>query len=111
MRIPAGMQNGKMLRIRDEGIPAGGRRGDLYIKIIVQTPTKLSKRGKELMEELSKVEGEVEMPKPIPLSELEKIYERDLERALASISSDDLGEEIRGFLPREDSPSQLGSQV
>lgn len=50
-------------------------------------------------------------PKPIPLSELEKIYERDLERALASISSDDLGEEIRGFLPREDSPSQLGSQV
>jgi len=72
VRIPAGMQNGKMLRIRDEGIPAGGRRGDLYIKIIVQTPTKLSKRGKELMEELSKVEGEVEMPKPIPLSELTK---------------------------------------
>jgi molecular chaperone DnaJ len=37
---------------------------------MVQIPTKLSKRGKELMEELSKTEGENASPKQIPLSEL-----------------------------------------
>jgi molecular chaperone DnaJ len=59
-----------MLRIRDEGVPAGGRRGNLYIKLIVLVPVKLSRRGRELMEELSRVEGENNTPKPIPLSEL-----------------------------------------
>ncbi len=72
VKIPAGMQNGKMLRIRDEGVPAGSRRGDLYIKVVVQIPTKLSKRGKELLEELSKAEGEVDAPKPIPLAEMSR---------------------------------------
>ncbi len=72
VRIPAGIQNGKMLRIKEEGIPSGVRRGDLYIKLMIQVPVKLSKRGRELMEELSKVEGEVDTPKPIPLSELSR---------------------------------------
>jgi molecular chaperone DnaJ len=70
VKVPAGIQNGKMLRIRDEGVPISGRRGNLYIKLMVQIPSKLSKRGKELMEELSRVEGENSSPKPIPLSEL-----------------------------------------
>jgi molecular chaperone DnaJ len=70
VKIPPGTQNGKLLRIRDEGVPSGGRRGNLYIKVMVQIPARLSKRGRELMEELSKVEGEVNSPKPIPLSEL-----------------------------------------
>ena len=70
VKIPAGIQNGKMLRIRDEGVPVSSRRGNLYIKLMVQIPSKLSRRGKELMEELSRVEGENSSPKPIPLSEL-----------------------------------------
>ena len=70
VKIPAGIQNGKLLRIRDEGVPISGRRGNLYIKIMVRIPEKLSRRGKELMEELSRVEGENTNPKPIPLSEL-----------------------------------------
>jgi molecular chaperone DnaJ len=70
VKIPPGIQNGKLLRIRDEGVPVSGRRGNLYIKMIVQIPAKLSKRGKELMEELARVEGENSAPKPIPLSEL-----------------------------------------
>lgn len=72
VKIPSGVQNGKMLRIKEEGIPSGVRRGDLYIKLIIQVPTKLSKRGKELLEELSKTEGEIDTPKPFPLSELRK---------------------------------------
>jgi molecular chaperone DnaJ len=72
VKVPPGSQNGKMLRIRDEGVPTGpgGRRGNLYIKLMVQIPAKLSKRGKELMEELARVEGEDDAPKPIPLAEL-----------------------------------------
>jgi molecular chaperone DnaJ len=70
VKIPPGIQNGKMLRIRDEGVPALGRRGNLYIKLIIRIPAKLSRRGRELMEELSKVEGEDNSPKPVPLSEL-----------------------------------------
>ena len=70
VKIPPGIQNGKMLRIRDEGVPVSSRRGNLYIKIMIQIPAKLSRRGRELMEELSRVEGENSAPKPIPLSEL-----------------------------------------
>jgi molecular chaperone DnaJ len=70
VKVPTGIQNGKMLRIRNEGVPSGGRRGDRYIKLMVQVPEKLSKRGRELMEELSRVEGENDSPKPIPLSTL-----------------------------------------
>jgi hypothetical protein len=50
-------------------------------------------------------------PKPIPLSALEQVYESDLNKALDTISIDDLGDEIRGFLPAEDSPSRLGNEV
>jgi molecular chaperone DnaJ len=70
VRIPPGIQNGKLLRIRDEGVPSGSRRGNFYIKLVIRIPAKLSKRGRELMEELSKVEGEEAAPKPIPLSDL-----------------------------------------
>ncbi|AEF82906.1 molecular chaperone DnaJ [Leadbettera azotonutricia] len=70
VKVPPGIQNGKLLRIRDEGVPIQGRRGNLYIKLMVQIPVKLSKRGRELMEELAKAEGENSTPKPISLSEL-----------------------------------------
>jgi molecular chaperone DnaJ len=70
VKVPAGTGNGKLLRIRDEGVPSGNRRGNLYIKLMVQIPAKLSRRGKELMEEFARVEGEETSPKPIPLSEL-----------------------------------------
>jgi molecular chaperone DnaJ len=69
--VPAGSSNGKLLRIREEGIPVpGGRRGDLYLKLIVQMPQKLSRKGRELLEELRNVEGENYEPAPIKLSEI-----------------------------------------
>jgi molecular chaperone DnaJ len=69
--VPAGSQNGKMLRVREEGVPVqGGRRGDLYLKLLVQVPQKLSKRGRELLEELRASEGENPEPQPVKLSEL-----------------------------------------
>jgi molecular chaperone DnaJ len=70
VKVPAGIQSGKLLRVREEGVPSGGRRGDLYIKLVVRVPAKLSKRGRELMEELSRTEGENSAPQPIALAEL-----------------------------------------
>ncbi len=48
-------------------------------------------------------------PKPIPLSALELVYERDLDKALDFLSIDDLSDSVLGFLPSSDSPSVLGS--
>lgn len=71
VNVPSGVQSGKLLRVREEGVPVpGGRRGDLYLKILVQVPQKLSKRGKELLEQLREAEGEDSSPKPLKLSEL-----------------------------------------
>jgi molecular chaperone DnaJ len=69
--VPAGSQHGKMLRVREEGVPVqGGRRGDLYLKLLVQVPQKLTKRDRELLEELRALEGESPEPQPVKLSEL-----------------------------------------
>jgi molecular chaperone DnaJ len=70
VKIPAGSPNGKLLRLREEGIPVAGRRGDFYIKLMVQIPAKLSKKGRQLLEEFSKLEGENDKPDPIPLAGL-----------------------------------------
>jgi molecular chaperone DnaJ len=55
-RIPDGIQSGELLKLPGKGMPnlAGRGQGDHYIKIIVKTPEKLSKRAKDLMEELRK---------------------------------------------------------
>ncbi|MDR2509201.1 MAG: molecular chaperone DnaJ [Spirochaetaceae bacterium] len=71
--LKPGTQSGKLLRVRGEGVPHGGRgKGDLYIKVIVKIPEKLSRRGKELLEEYSKAEGENKSPEFISLEELEQ---------------------------------------
>ncbi len=72
VKIPAGTQHGKLLRLRDEGVPVTGtaKKGDLYIKIIVQVPSRLSMKARSLLEEVSKVEGENDSPGLLSLSEL-----------------------------------------
>ncbi|GMO41308.1 MAG: molecular chaperone DnaJ [Termitinemataceae bacterium] len=70
LKIPAGSQNGKMLRVRGEGVPLPGHPGDFYIKLLVQIPQKLSARGRELLEEFARMEGKNEKPAPVALSSL-----------------------------------------
>lgn len=62
--IPAGIQSGKQLRKRGEGMPVlqGRGRGDLVIEIAVETPTKLSTRQKEILRELQATETGDECP-------------------------------------------------
>ncbi len=71
-KLPAGTQNGKLLRIKNEGVPVlnSTRKGDLYIKILVQVPSRLSARQKELLEEFSKLDNATTSPNPLPLSSL-----------------------------------------
>ena len=72
VKIPAGTQNNKILRLRNEGIPqsGSGRRGDMYIRILVTVPERLSGRQKTLLKELAEIEGNNTSPQPVPLSDL-----------------------------------------
>ncbi|MEA1929388.1 MAG: molecular chaperone DnaJ [Patescibacteria group bacterium] len=55
LKIPAGISSGEFLRVRNKGVHTGpNKRGDLLIKVIVSTPTRLSRQAKKLMEELKK---------------------------------------------------------
>jgi molecular chaperone DnaJ len=54
LKIPEGTQSGAILKIRNKGVPVlnGHGKGDLFVEVRVQTPTKLSKRQRELLQEL-----------------------------------------------------------
>ena len=64
IRIPPGIQSGKQLRQRGAGMPvlSGRGEGDMVIQIEVETPTGLSARQKELLEEFRKTETGEECP-------------------------------------------------
>lgn len=55
MKVPAGTQSGSDFKLSSRGVPhlRGNSRGAHIVTIIVDTPTKLSKRQRQLLEELS----------------------------------------------------------
>lgn len=63
--IPEGTQNGKVFRVKGEGFPNvhGQGRGDLLVRIFVETPTKLSEQQKNLLQEFGKLEVPNNLPK------------------------------------------------
>lgn len=57
VKIPPGIQSGKVLRLRGKGLPdLDGRRGDQLVRVIVWTPTHLSEEEKELFRKLAEYE-------------------------------------------------------
>jgi len=54
VKIPAGSEDGKLLRVKGRGAPhlKGSRKGDLIARVKIEVPKKLSKREKELLEQL-----------------------------------------------------------
>jgi len=58
IRIPTGTQNGAVIRVKGQGVPdmRGYGRGDLLVEVRVSTPSRLSRQGKKLFEELSALE-------------------------------------------------------
>lgn len=63
--VPAGSQTGKTVRIKGKGMPHlnGRQRGDLVVELFVETPTDLTMRQKELLEELAASLGETQTPR------------------------------------------------
>ncbi len=56
MKIPAGTQSNTMMRLKGQGMPVfrGNGNGDLYVKLIISVPKKLTKAEKKLMQDIAK---------------------------------------------------------
>lgn len=64
LTVPEGTQSGKVFRVRGEGFPNvhGRGKGDLLVRVVVETPTKLSKEQKKLLEDFQKMENPSNLP-------------------------------------------------
>ena len=58
LKIPAGTHHQTKLRLKGYGLPEmkKGRRGDLYARILVQMPRRLTRKQKALIQELAEAE-------------------------------------------------------
>lgn len=57
VKIPAGSQSGRQMRLRGKGMPAlrGGTLGDMFIELSVETPVNLTSRQKEILAEFEEL--------------------------------------------------------
>ncbi|HEY7751883.1 MAG TPA: DnaJ C-terminal domain-containing protein [Ignavibacteriaceae bacterium] len=58
INIPEGTESEKILRLKGLGLKRADEKGDLFVKIHVMIPKNLSKKEKELFEELSKLRND-----------------------------------------------------
>ncbi|PCI78426.1 molecular chaperone DnaJ [Candidatus Aerophobetes bacterium] len=65
LSVPIGVQYGKVLRMRHEGMPNvhGHGRGDLLISIAIETPVNLTQKQKKLLKDFQNTETEQNSPK------------------------------------------------
>jgi DnaJ-class molecular chaperone len=54
LKIPAGTEDGKLLRIKGRGAPRlkGSGNGDVLARIHIEVPKRISKKERELLEQL-----------------------------------------------------------
>jgi len=64
IKIPAGTQSGKQLRLKGKGMPyiRGSGYGDLYVQLNAEVPISLNKEQKELLEKFRQIENEKSNP-------------------------------------------------
>ncbi len=60
VKIPAGSQSGRQMRLRGKGMPGlrGGGHGDMFIELAVETPVNLTARQKELLREFDEISAD-----------------------------------------------------
>ena len=64
VRVPEGTQTGKQFRLKGKGMPVMRTTnfGDLYIQVVTETPQKLTKRQRELLEEFEELSSDQNHP-------------------------------------------------
>ena len=64
VKVPEGTQTGKQFRLRNKGMPVmrSSDHGDLYIQVVTETPQKLSRRQRELLEEFEELSSAENSP-------------------------------------------------
>ncbi|TLS66692.1 molecular chaperone DnaJ [Mariprofundus erugo] len=65
IRIPAGTEGGRVFRLRGHGVPdirASGQKGDLYVRVNIAVPKKLSGRQEELLRQFASEAGDEVYP-------------------------------------------------
>lgn len=65
-KLPAGTQTHKVFRLRGKGIPHlrhKDHRGDQLVQVVVETPSKLNKEQRELLEKFAEISGEDSAPR------------------------------------------------
>jgi len=60
MKVSPGTQSGSIFRLRGKGVPnlRGAGRGDELVRVVVETPRKLTSKQRELLEEFARSSGE-----------------------------------------------------
>lgn len=72
LKVSPGTQSGKLLRIKGEGVYHlnTSRRGDMYVKLIVDVPVKLSTKERKILKDFADIHGENDSPEPRALHKL-----------------------------------------
>jgi molecular chaperone DnaJ len=63
--VPEGTQTGTVFRLRNQGIQhlKGNIRGDLYVKVNIEVPKRLTEKQKELLQQFEELTGEMDQRK------------------------------------------------
>ncbi len=79
LKIPPGTSSGQIFRLKGKGVTnrRGHGRGDQHIRIVVETPKKLDRHQRQLLEQLADTSGDKEYPvRAAFLSMMNKLYNK-----------------------------------
>jgi len=76
INIPEGTQNGKLFKVRGQGVPNvhGQGTGDLLVRIHVETPIKLTKKQKDILNQFKELESDQNHPQKMGFLEKLKVF-------------------------------------
>jgi len=79
LKIPAESQSGRVFRLREKGVKSvrGGSRGDLFCRVVVETPVNLSQEQRALLREFDQSlqrDGDKHTPRQIGFLEAVKRF-------------------------------------
>lgn len=84
VKLPAGTQSGKRLRLNGKGVPHlrnSRKRGDLLCRVMAETPVHLSRRHKDLLRELSELDKDKNRPQYLKWLENARRFVQEATRA------------------------------